>query len=232
MNGHQYFWVVCIWWNGFLSCHLEPALIFFECITFISALQLALSCVLPSSEPHPRVTCIHLLGSYSKISRLGGLNTDSYCLTVLELEVQNQNIHRLDLSWSLPAWLAGGRLLLVSSPAFFLCMPMPQTPLFMRTPLIFDHSPTLMTLFKLNYLFKVPIPKYLHAEGCGFNLRFWGGHSAIHNVTHLTLNHILSVSLKTVTKPTWCLLVYIYPNMSQFTCIKLASKNNGCIWWK
>lgn len=84
MNGHQYFWVVCIWWNGFLSCNLEPALIFFEYITFISAPQLALSCVLPSSKPHPRVTYIHLLGSYSKISRLGGLNTDSYCLTVLE----------------------------------------------------------------------------------------------------------------------------------------------------
>ena len=82
-----------------------------------------------------------------------------------------------------------------------------------------------MTLFKLNYLFKIPVPKYLHAA----KLQFLGGHSAIHKVTHLAPTHILSVSLKKVTKPTWCVLVYIYPNMSQFTCVKLASKNNGCI---
>lgn len=145
------------------------------------------------------------------------------------LEVQNQNILRVDLSWSLSAWLADGCLLLVSSRVFFLCMPVPQPPLFIRTPLIFNQSPTLMTLFKLNYLFKIPVPKYLHPAGCGFKLRFLGGHSATRNVTHLTPNHILSVSLKTVTKPTWCLLVHIYPNKSQFTCIKSASKNNGCI---
>lgn len=153
------------------------------------------------------MTYIHLLGSYSKIPRLGGLNTDSYCLTVLEAGSSEWERPQGRCLLELPAWLADGHPLLERRVlrAFSLCVPVPQPPFFIRTPLIFNHSPTLMTLFKLNYLFKVPVPKYLHAEGCGFNLRFEGGPSAIHNVTHLTLNHILSVSLKTVTKPTWCL---------------------------
>lgn len=94
------FELVCIWWNGFLLCHLELALIFLN----ISLSYLHSSWLSHTSFPHlnhiPIVTYIHLLGSYSKIPRLGGLNTDSYCLTVLEAEVQNGNVHRVDVSWN------------------------------------------------------------------------------------------------------------------------------------
>ena len=54
-------------------------------------------------------------------------------------------------------------------------------PLLIRTPVILNYGPILMTLLNLNYFFKGSISKYSHNGGLGFNIWIWGVHNSVHN---------------------------------------------------
>ena len=54
-------------------------------------------------------------------------------------------------------------------------------PLLIRTPVLLDQAPTLMTLFNLNHFLKGPVSKYSYIGAEGFNIRIWGGHSSVDN---------------------------------------------------
>lgn len=64
--------------------------------------------------------------------------------------------------------------------------------LLIRTPILLDQGPTLMSSFTFNYLYKGPMSKYSCIGGWGFNMWIWGkrnysAHNTLLPHTSLTL---------------------------------------------
>jgi len=125
------------------------------------------------SFPHKHLTCSVHIGdgpfqsaqaAIIEHHRLGGVNSRFYSFTVLEARSPRSRSRQ---GWFLvrPLFLACRRL--PSAYVFtwlFLCACtlLVSPPLLIRMSVLSDHSPTLLTSFKCNPLFKGSVSKYNH----------------------------------------------------------------------
>ena len=117
-------------------------------------------------------------------------------------EAQDQGANQFSFKWGLSSWFVDGCLLTVSPRAVWECRRRERegergagstllSPL-IRTPLLSDKSPTLMTSFNLNYLLKALSPRTVTLE-VEASIWLWGGGRARRGGRHKHSVHNIQV---------------------------------------
>lgn len=129
------------------------------------------------------------------------LTTDIYFLIVLEIRSSRS---RCQHDWFLacrqvPSWCVLKWPLLWAHR--FLAS------LLLKTLILLDQSPTRMTPFNFNYIFKRSISKYNHTGDQGSTYGIWSGHNSIHNRDLQSQHFLIAVPIVFMALSVSCNLV-------------------------